>query len=299
MPLAGPWKIASRIVAALTFCLAAAGGCGGDRDAVPAPAGPAADLLAPPGDSAEFVAMELPPNHFTHTRGVGQRFAGGDAGHVANLCLNCHTTSQTSFATEEWAGSLHGLLGIGCEACHGAHEAGFVPHPGPDRCRACHPQQEHELRSGQHTDADGSGVRCDSCHRSHRFDVDEGRDPATCGSCHEDSEHVLAWSRSKMGVVFAREGYDADGVPAAATCHMCHVTLSPIHEQTTDLRCDTVLNHDVSAMLSRLPLDPHTLDDEAREAFVQICLQCHARAISEHRLNNADPLLTRWTPGGR
>ncbi len=257
------------------------------------------DLLAPPGESAEFLEMELPANHFTHSQGVGERFAGRDAAHVANLCLNCHTTSQTSFATEEWASSIHALVGVGCEACHGAHEAGFVPHPGPDRCRACHPQQEHELRAGQHADSRENGLRCDSCHRAHSFDLTEVKDPATCIYCHEDSIHVQTWSRSKMGAVFAREGFDADGVPAAATCHMCHVRLSPVHELTSDLRCDTVLDHDVSTLLTRLPSDPSTLDEASREAFVEICLQCHARAISEYRLFHADPLLTGWAPGGR
>ena len=274
-------------------------GCGRGGEPEAASPGQPIDLLAPPGESPEFLAMETPPNHFTHTRGVGEKYAGRDAAHVVSQCLNCHTTSQTSFATEEWAGSLHALVGVGCEACHGAHESGFVPHPGPDRCRACHPQQEQELRDGLHADAAGSGLRCDSCHRSHQFEVAEGRDPAACITCHLDSVHVQEWARSKMGVVFAREGYDEDGVPGAATCHMCHIRLSPVHDQTHDLRCDTVHDHDVSALMTRLPGKPDTLDDGAREAFVEICLQCHARAISEHRLEHADPIQTRWTPGGR
>lgn len=279
--------------------LAAGLACGPAEETASEAAPAVSDLLAPPGKSPEFLEMEVPPNHFTHSQGVGERFAGRDAGHVADLCLNCHTTSQTSFATEEWAASLHALVGIGCEACHGTHEAGFVPHPGADRCRACHPQQEHELRTGQHADSEGSGIRCDSCHRSHRFDVAEGKDPAACVACHEDSVHVQSWARSKMGAVFARQGYDEDGVPGAATCHMCHIRLSPAHEMTSDLRCDTVLDHDVSALMTRLPADEAILDEESREAFVEICLQCHARSISEHRLLHADPLLTRWAAGGR
>ena len=142
-------------------------------------------------------------------------------------------------------------------------------------------------------------MRCDSCHRAHRFDVAEGKDPGACVSCHEDSAHVQTWARSKMGAVFARDGYDEDGVPGAATCHMCHIRLSPVHDKTSDFRCDTVLDHDVSASMTRLPANDSTLDEEAREAFVEICLQCHARSISEHRLLYADPILTRWTAGGR
>ena len=286
------------LLAWLPVVVSLATGCDGDGESSPATP-PESDLLAPPGQSPEFLEMELPANHFVHTQGAGERFAGGDAAHVADLCLNCHTTSQTSFATEEWAESMHALVGIGCEACHGTHETGFVPHPGPDRCRACHPQQEAELRAGQHTDGEGSGIRCDSCHRAHRFDLDDVRDPATCTTCHADSQHVQAWARSKMGTVFAREGFDIDAVPGAATCHLCHVYVSDVHETTSDLRCDTVLSHDVSANLKRLPSDPAALDDASQEAFVETCLQCHARAISEHRLSNADPILTRWTPGGR
>jgi hypothetical protein len=260
---------------------------------------PEQDLLVPPGRSEAFLEMELPPNHFTHSEGRGERYAGGDAGHVANLCLNCHTTTQTSFATEDWAGSLHALVGIGCEACHGTHEAGFVPHPGPDRCRACHPQQETELRRGQHVDTAGSGIRCDSCHRAHAFELDEVKDPSSCTSCHRESEHVQTYARSKMATIFAREGFDEDGVPAAATCHMCHMRLSEVHEHTSDLRCDTVMDHDVSGMLVRLKGDEARLDEVSRKRFVQICLQCHARAISEYRLEHADPILTTWKAGGR
>jgi len=257
------------------------------------------ELLVPPGRSPEFLEMEVPPNHFTHSSGIGERFAGADAGHVANLCLNCHTTSQTSFATEDWARSLHALAGIGCEACHGAHESGFVPHPGPDRCRACHPQQEMEMRRGEHRDVADSGLRCDSCHRAHAFDLEEVKQPSACTSCHRDSVHVQTYASSKMGTVFAREGFDEDDVPAAATCHMCHMTLSDVHESTSDLRCDTVMNHDVSSQLSRLKGDESRLDEASREAFVEICLQCHARAISQYRLEHSDPILTTWKAGGR
>ena len=259
----------------------------------------AADLLVPPGQSPEFLEMEIPPNHFTHSKGIGERFDGIDAGHVANLCLNCHTTSQTSFATEDWAASLHALAGIGCEACHGTHEAGFVPHPGPDRCRACHPQQEMEMRRGQHLDAPDSGLRCDSCHRAHAFDLEEVKQPSACTSCHRDSVHVQTYGQSKMGTVFAREGFDEDGVPAAATCHMCHMILSDVHEATSDLRCDSVMNHDVSTQIVRLQGDSTRLDDSSRDAFVEICLQCHARAISQYRLDHSDPILTTWKAGGR
>lgn len=262
----------------------------------PQPAEPADPLLVPPGESDEFLDMELPANHFTHTRGAGERFAGKDAAHVANLCLNCHTTSQTSFATEDWSGSLHALAGVGCEACHGAHQDGFVPHPGPDRCRACHPQQETEMRRGQHADEPGSGLRCDSCHRAHGFDLEEVKQPSSCTSCHRDSIHVQTYTSSKMGTIFTRQGFDEDGVPAAATCHMCHMTLSPVHERTDDLRCDTVMDHDVT--IERLA-DSARMTEDAMEGFVEICLQCHARAISEYRLKHSEPLLTTWKSGGR
>jgi len=257
------------------------------------------DLLLPPGKSSEFLEMEVPPNHFTHSQGIGEKYEGRDAGHVASICLNCHTTSQTSFATEDWAASLHALAGIGCEACHGTHEEGFVPHPGPDRCRACHPQQEAEMRRGLHVDTAESGLRCDSCHRAHAFDMEEVKQPSACVSCHRDSFHVQTYERSKMGTIFAREGFDSEDVPAAATCHMCHMTLSEVHESTSALRCDTVMNHDVSAQLGRLPGDSSKLDEASREGFVEICLQCHARAISEYRLKHSDPLLTTWKEGGR
>lgn len=256
-------------------------------------------LLVPPGKSAAFLEMEVPANHFTHSQGIGERYAGRDAAHVANQCLNCHTTSQTSFATEQWAASLHALVGVGCEACHGSHEEGFVAHPTPDRCRACHPQQEAELRRGQHIDEAGSGLRCDSCHRAHGFDLEPVKDPATCTNCHLDSLHVQGYSRSKMGTIFAREGVDEEGVAVSATCYTCHVTTSPVHEQTSDFRCDTVLDHDVSAMLVRLPSNPSRLDETSQRAFVEICLQCHAQAISEYRLRHSDPILTTWKEGGR
>ncbi len=261
---------------------------------------PATDdpLLYPPGRSEAFEEMEVPPNHFTHSEGIGAKYRGRDAGHVQSTCLNCHTTSQTSFATEEWAASWHALAGISCEACHGTHEVAFVPHPGPDRCRACHPQQELEMRRGQHADVAGSGIRCDSCHRAHAFDLGAVKDPATCTACHKDSPHVQQFATSKMGVIFQREGFDDEGVPEAATCHMCHVTLSPVHETSSDLRCDTVMNHDVSAGMARVK-EGGPLTEEAREAFVVICLQCHARAISEYRMRQPDPIITHWQAGGR
>ncbi len=271
------------------------GGCTRAEAPPPAPD----DLLVPPGRSQEFLDMELPANHFTYSQGVGERYAGRDAGHVASLCLNCHTTSQTSFATEDWATSLHALVGVGCEACHGTHEAGFVPHPGPDRCRACHPQEEQDMRKGLHADTPDSGIRCDSCHRAHAFDLEEVKQPSACNSCHRDSVHVQTYAQSKMGTIFAREGFDADDVPAAANCHMCHVRLSDVHDHTNDLRCDTVMDHDVSGMLTRLKGDETRLDEASREAFVEICLQCHARAISEYRLQHSDPILTTWKAGGR
>lgn len=155
------------------------------------------------------------------------------------------------------------------------------------------------MRRGQHVDDADSGLRCDSCHRAHAFDLDEVKQPSACTSCHRDSVHVQTYAQSKMGTIFARQGFDEDGVPAAATCHMCHMILSDVHEITSDLRCDTVMNHDVSSQLTRLRGDASRLDEPSREAFVEICLQCHAKAISQYRLEHSDPILTTWKAGGR
>ena len=250
-------------------------------------------IVPPPVDHERFKKMELPESHIVRLPAKGAQYRDDRGPLFTNLCLNCHGTSQTSRATEDWAKSRHALVGVGCNDCHGAHERGFLLFPPPERCRPCHPREVEDLQAGKHKATPASGIKCTSCHPAHAFDLETARDAMVCVTCHRDSKHTQDYFLSKMGAIYKLKGREA-----AAYCQTCHVLESSVHGQTSDYRNDYVPNHDVSATVKKDPRDEGKLEGATIEELVKVCMRCHAERVARYRLEHADTVIKEWLPGG-
>jgi hypothetical protein len=285
------------LLAALALAVVVAG-CGAPSGR-PGAAGSGA--VSPPraeGRSDEFKQMKAPPGQLTRVIPVGDAYPA-EAGPVyRSLCLRCHSTSQTSFAVQDWRQSLHARAGVLCSACHGSHEAGFVPQPGPARCLTCHSQEVEEFLVSGHGPSRAPGMRCVSCHESHATGRGLAKSTKVCTGCHLDSDHVQGFAASRMGQVQAQFPAGADGEMRAPDCVYCHMPLSPIMATTGDFRNDKVLLHDPSPTVARHLKDERRLAESAITLLLPLCVSCHSERNARYRLENSDPLILHWTPVG-
>ena len=242
--------------------------------------------------------MEVPPEQLTRALPVGDAWASEDGPLYRSLCLQCHSVSQTAFAVTDWRESLHARAGVTCSACHGTHEASFVPQPGPDRCLTCHALQVEEYLASTHGSDPAVGMRCVSCHEAHATDRGLARTITVCLGCHLDSDHVQGFTASRMGLVLAEHPPTADGSQRAADCVTCHMPESSILLETGDFRNDRVTLHDPAVTVGRHPKDESLLAPETIEFLVPVCVTCHSERNARHRLENSDPLIRHWTPVG-
>ena len=149
----------------------------------------------------------------------------------------------------EWAEGLHARQGVNCMDCHNT-DAGWVDHPAPTACAACHEEPVQGWMAGRHgmrvaaglspmkpemarlpmaphaLHRDLSGV---SCHGSHDFDLQRAATDA-CLDCHVD-EHSLA---------FKKTAHFNEGL-SCASCHLQRVELEDgrvgvQHNQNDNLR---------------------------------------------------------------
>lgn len=262
--------------------------------------GARAPVAAPeiPGKSQAFEKMELPPGHFVRALPTGEAYDRTTAPVYRSLCLNCHATTQTSFAVDAWVRSLHARAGVLCGACHGAHEEGFVARPGPDRCLACHAAQVEAALSSAHGPERAPGMGCNPCHEIHSTDRTLAGAVSTCTICHLDSDHVQGYASSRMGAIFTREGRDETGDLRAPDCVYCHMPGDSIMSATGEFRNDRVTLHDPGITVRKAARDSSRLSEEAIAFLMPLCLKCHSEKNARYRLENSDPLLRHWTPVG-
>jgi hypothetical protein len=251
-----------------------------------------------PGVSEEFKNMAIPPAQLARALPVGTAWGVADGPTYRSRCLACHCVSQTAFAVTDWQESLHARAGVLCAACHGSHEASFVPQPGPDRCLLCHAPQVEEFLASKHGPDRSAGMRCVSCHEPHATDRGLVRAAAVCRNCHLDSAHVQDFATSRMGLILAEHPPSPDGALRAANCVTCHMPPSPAFAQTGDFRNDRLTLHDPSVTVRKAAADSAALAPDAIEFLVPICTQCHSERNTRYRLANSDPLVKSWTPLG-
>jgi len=294
----GPVRV---LLAMATVAFAA--GCGGNRPALPdgreaasPPAGASGPVVE--GESQEFKDMKLPPDQLTRAIPVGDAYAPNEGPIFRSMCLRCHSVSQTSFVSQDWRESLHSRAGVTCSVCHGTHESGFVPRPGPDRCILCHASEVDDFLGSAHGPARSPGVRCVSCHEAHATDRGLARTVAVCTGCHLDSDHVQGFALSRMGLVLAEHPPKPSGELRAPTCAYCHMPPSAIMRETGDFRNDQVTLHDPNITVRKHPKDATRLADETIEFMVARCVRCHSERNARYRLENSDPLIRHWTPVG-
>lgn len=280
---------------ALAFAVA---GCGGDRAREPAARTPALAAPEVPGESEEFKEMKLPPGQLARVLPVGAAWPAEEGPVYRSHCLRCHSVSQTVFAVRDWRESLHARAGVLCAACHGTHESGFVPHPGPERCTMCHAQQVEEFLASAHGPERSPGMRCVSCHDAHATDRAAAKSVAVCVSCHLQSGHVQGFAASRMGEIAASGATHEDGTPRAPDCVYCHQPASALMKQTGDFRNDRVTLHDPAITVAKDPRDRRRLAPETIQFLLPLCVTCHSERNARHRLENSDPMVLHWTPAG-
>jgi predicted CXXCH cytochrome family protein len=242
--------------------------------------------------------MKVPPGQPMRVIPIGAAYEPEAGPAYRSLCLRCHAVSQTSFAVGDWRESLHARAGVMCGACHGSHESGFVPQPGPAQCLTCHAQEVEEFLVSGHGPERAPGMRCVSCHEAHATSRGLARSTKVCTGCHLDSDHVQGFAASRMGQVQAQFPPGPDGEIRAPDCVYCHMPLSPIMTTTGDFRNDKVVLHDPAATVARHPRDERRLAESTIERLLPLCVSCHSERNARYRLEHSDPLIRHWTPVG-
>jgi len=164
---------------------------------------------------------------------IGVAALGGAASAAAapSSCITCHAQldGPTAEPTRHWDVDVHGLAGLGCEACHGgdpspalAEDAeaamsparGFAPAPNrlqiPDFCARCHSDAAFMKRFDPQGRVDQLAEYRTSVHGLRNADGDSK--PATCIDCH--GVHGIRPVDSPESPVYATR------VPE--TCGRCH-----------------------------------------------------------------------------
>ena len=199
-------------------------------------------------------------------------------------CLGCHGEEGFSatrdghevslFVSEEgFAGSIHGVNGVGCTECHvdatDSHPD-VLPDLQPVDCSGCHDEAAAALVGSVHASRDltgGKGARCQECHGSH--DILSKTDPKsrvyplnipdTCGSCHAHADIV---GQAKAVNALYEQGQHGistrKGMLGAAICTDCHGG-----------------HHVVAVSDSASPANPKNI--------VATCGKCHAGTVAVYK----------------
>ncbi len=189
-------------------------------------------------------ANAAPPDHGARVMPSGQS---------QDDCLACHddpTLSMTlpdgevlplSIGSDSLQASVHGALGIGCQACH--PDLDGYPHPSAgftnrrmlsrtlyQACQRCHPDNYARTLDSMHADAAAAGNLdapiCTDCHGAH--DIQPPDQPRatvshTCGRCH--TTIYADYAESVHGSALLAE--DNPDVPVCTDCHGVHNIQDP------------------------------------------------------------------------
>jgi hypothetical protein len=161
--------------------------------------------------------------------------------------------------------------------------------------------QYEEMKEGSCGGCHSVEDKCDSCHTRHKFDPKEALEPSACGTCHMGPDHAQLdyYESSKHGVIFNIEGKGVEEGGRAPTCVTCHMQAGN-HDVSQGLTLGGasqgkfIGNKDTGAKYSKNPngifmneITPETYKRE-RAKMVAICMDCHSKRFSEHKLAVAD-----------
>lgn len=172
---------------------------------------------------------------------------------TVKYCLSCHGDPSLSMtlpdgetlslyvAEDDLSHSVHGQVGIECEACH--NDISEYPHPAIkfqtrrelslsyyQTCEKCHSTNYEKAQDSMHAQAAAAGNQdapiCTDCHGAH--DVRPPDEPRsliseTCGQCH--SQIVETYKQSVHGAALMQD--ENPDVPVCTTCHGVHNIQDP------------------------------------------------------------------------
>ena len=272
--------------------------CGPEPRLPEAPSEEGAVVAAPdvPGRSEEFQQMELPPGQLLRVRPVGTAYDSVSAPVHRSVCLHCHAVSQTSFAAEAWNESAHAQAGLSCGVCHGRTKVPSCRGRRRKRAERATPLNTNRSRDSAHGPEKAPGMLCGSCHDIHATNRNLAARVETCMGCHLESQHVQGYPASRMGAVFMREGYTADGDLRAPDCVYCHMPVLAPDEATSLYRQDRVTLHDPTLSVQKHATDTDRLSESAITFLTPLCAKCHSDRNVQFRLENLGHALADVDP---
>jgi nitrate/TMAO reductase-like tetraheme cytochrome c subunit len=187
----------------------------------------------------------------------GTANAGDEPQSTEENCLSCHNDTRLvkempdgeelslSINIDSLAHSVHGQVGIECQACHADIQT--YPHPEQDyrtlrelsrayvqACQKCHSDIFDKTVDSMHNQAAQSGnvnaPICTDCHGAHDIqspDQPRSKVSTTCGKCH--GEIFATYTQSVHGNALLEE--DNADVPVCTDCHGVHNIQDPRTQQ--------------------------------------------------------------------
>ena len=159
-----------------------------------------------------------------------------------------------------------------------------------------------------HDEICGGGGQCDACHSGHRFSAREARKPEACLPCHMGNHpQYESYTNSRHGALYACRGLDK-GAPTCATCHMSkgnHMVKTSwgffgIRGQEPDpghAANQKIVKKAVEKLGPILAPDSHRPNlaqwTQAREAMLDVCVQCHTKSKVKKDLEAGDRVVGR------
>lgn len=185
-------------------------------------------------------------------------------------CLGCHAKKGKA----EFKASTHGLEGLACLDCHGAHEEKVAL----DACKACHADAAMQFQLPSHHPVRDGYMTCNSCHDSHA--AGEGqlntkqRVNDLCITCHPSQGGPFIFEHA----------------PVQEDCQLCHTphgsivnNLLTANEPALCLQCHEFHFH-TGYISPDTPVEVGGVDRESpfgavsfNKGFTTRCTQCHAK----------------------
>lgn len=185
-------------------------------------------------------------------------------------CLACHAKKGKA----EFKASTHGLEGLACLDCHGAHEEKVAL----DSCKTCHADAVMQFQLPSHHPIRESGMSCNSCHDTHAATEAQlntkRRVNDLCTSCHPSQEGPFVFEHA----------------PVQEDCRMCHTphgsivnNLLTANEPALCLQCHEFHFH-AGYKATDDPVEVGGVDRESpwgavgfNKGFTTKCTQCHSK----------------------
>lgn len=145
--------------------------------------------------------------------------------------------------------------------------------------------------------------KCDSCHTRHAFKASESRRPEACQTCHNGPDHpdIEFYRDSKHGSIYLIDGKNwdwnkplKDAKYISPTCQSCHMYYKGQYSHNMVRKAimgeGDVLFYD-NVFKGIKPTDYLKNSKELmsrREAWIEVCVQCHSPRFSRDYLDSMD-----------